>query len=55
MLVELMVDEELYEFYRKLGQQTGGTPAEWVMADLLWKLAGEASLQALYQARKKEP
>lgn len=51
MTVELMMDEELYNFYRKLGLASG-TPAEWVMADLLFKLAGEASLQALHQKKR---
>ena len=45
--VEILVEESLYEFYRKVGAQAGGLPAERVMADALLKLAGELSLQAL--------
>ena len=43
----------LYEFYRKVGQQAGGIPVEQVMGDVLFKLAGELSLNAIdKQARK---
>ena len=38
--VEILVEESLYEFYRKVGAQAGGLPAERVMADALLKLAG---------------
>ena len=48
--VEILVEESLYEFYRKVGAQAGGLPAERVMADALLKLAGELSLQALEKA-----
>ena len=37
--VEILVEESLYEFYRKVGAQAGGLPAERVMADALLKLA----------------
>ena len=30
--VEILVEESLYEFYRKVGAQAGGLPAERVMA-----------------------
>ncbi len=40
--VEILVEESLYEFYRKVGAQAGGLPAERVMADALLKLAGGA-------------
>ena len=48
--VEILVEESLYEFYRKVGAQAGGLPAERVMADAL--LAGELSLQALEKKRR---
>ncbi|MFR6086953.1 MAG: hypothetical protein ACLUIX_06770 [Oscillospiraceae bacterium] len=38
--VEILVEESLYEFYRKVGAQAGGLPTERVMADALLKLAG---------------
>ena len=44
--VELQLDEFLYDFYRKLGGQVGKSP-ERVMADALFRFAGEASLQAI--------
>ena len=50
--VEILVEESLYEFYRKVGAQAGGLPAERVMADALLKLAGELSLQALDKKRR---
>ena len=34
--VEILVEESLYEFYRKVGAQAGGLPAERVMACLLY-------------------
>lgn len=49
--VEILVEESLYEFYRKVGAQAGGL-AERVMADALLKLAGELSLQALEKKRR---
>lgn len=49
--VTLTVDDALYIFYEKVGRNCG-IPAEKVMADALFKLAGELSLQAL-QKRKQ--
>ena len=48
----LPVEEFLYAFYEKVGQQAGGSPAEQVMEDALFKLAGELSLQAMERAKK---
>ena len=48
--VELEVDDLIYEFYQKMGQQAGH-PVERVMYDALFKLAGELSLNA---TQKKE-
>ena len=44
--VELEVDDLIYEFYQKVGQQAG-LPVERVMYDALFKLAGELSVNAL--------
>lgn len=43
----VQVEDYLYDFYRKVGQQAGGIAVEKVMADELFKLAGELSLHAL--------
>lgn len=43
---ELMLDDYLYEFYRKIGAQVGKT-AEEVMSDALFRFAGESSLRAI--------
>ena len=48
--VELEVDDLIYEFYQKVGQQAG-LPVERVMYDALFKLAGELSVNAI---REKE-
>lgn len=48
--VTLLVDDAVYTFYKKVGESAGGLAAEKVMADALFKLAGELSLQAI---RKK--
>ena len=46
ILVTLALDPGVYAFYDAVGQQTDH-PAEQVMADALFKLAGELSIQAL--------
>lgn len=45
--ITLTMDDYLYDFYRKVGIQAGGIATEKVMADALFKLAGELSLNAL--------
>ena len=47
--VNLKIEDFLYDFYRKIGQQAGGLPLEKVMSDALFKLAGELSLNALHK------
>lgn len=47
--VKLTVPEYVYVFYQKVGQQAGGIPAEKVMSDALFKLAGELSLNAIHK------
>ena len=49
--VELEVDDLIYDFYKKVGQQAG-LPVERVMYDALFRLAGELSVNALKE--KKE-
>ena len=48
--VEIEVDDLIYEFYQKAGQQAGLT-VERAMYDALFKLAGELSLNV---GREKE-
>lgn len=43
---ELWMEDYLYEFYRKVGARAGKT-AEQVMADALFRFAGESSLRAI--------
>lgn len=45
--VTLQVPEYVYDFYRKVGAAAGGRGVEQVMADALYKLAGELSLHAM--------
>ena len=47
--VTLKIEDFLYDFYRKIGQQAGGPSPENVMSDALFKLAGELSLNALHK------
>ena len=45
--VMISVDDYLYEFYKKVGESSGGLKPETVMADALFKFAGEASMKVL--------
>ena len=47
--VTITLDDYLYEFYRKVGENAGGQPPEKVMADALFKLAGELALNAIHK------
>ena len=46
MPVTIFLDTEVEEFYRQLAEAVG-LPVEQVLADALFKLAGELSLTAL--------
>ena len=50
MKVTLEIETLLYDFYRRIGVNVGKTP-EQVMADALFRLAGEMSMEAI--AKKK--
>ena len=52
--IEIEVDELIYEFYKKVGQQAG-LPVERVMYDALFKLAGELSMNALREKEEQRP
>ena len=45
-MVTLCLDPATFGFYRRIAAQTG-RPVEQVLADVLFKLAGELALEAL--------
>lgn len=45
--VTLKIPDYVFAFYAEVGNKAGGLPAEKVMADALFKLAGELSLNAI--------
>ena len=51
--VELQLDDYLYEFYQKIGENAGGRSPEQVMRDALFRLADGLSMKAVRE--KKEP
>lgn len=52
--VTIKIDDYLYEFYKKVGENAGGINPEKVMADALFKLAGELSLNAMDEKIKRK-
>jgi len=50
--VTITLDDYLYQFYKKVGESIGGMKPEQVIADTLFKLAGELSLSALGKKNK---
>lgn len=48
---ELQLEDYLYAFYQKIGQQVGKSP-EQVMTDALFRFAGEASLHAIGKKKR---
>ncbi|MPM74048.1 hypothetical protein SDC9_121033 [bioreactor metagenome] len=51
--VTITLDDFLYQFYKKVGETAGGIKPEQVIADTLFKLAGELSLNALSKRKKQ--
>lgn len=51
--VTIRMEDYLYQFYKQVGERAGGLSAEKVMADALFKLAGELSLNALHDKQRK--
>ena len=49
--ITVKLEDTVYQFYQKVGEQAGGLPVEQVVADALFKLAGELSLNALHNKR----
>jgi len=52
--VQITLEDYLYDFYAKVGEKAGGRKAEQVMADALFKLAGELSLNAIHKKEKMQ-
>jgi hypothetical protein len=50
--ITVEVDDSLYAFYQKIGEAAGGIKPEKVMADALFKLAGELSINAIDKKKK---
>ena len=51
--ITIMMDDYLYAFYQKVGENAGGLKPEKVMADAFFKLAGELSLHAMSERSAK--
>lgn len=45
--VTIMIDNYLYQFYEKIGENASGRNPEQVIVDSLFKLAGELSVNTL--------
>lgn len=52
--VSITIDDYLYTFYMKVGENAGGIKPEQVMADVLFKRAGELSLNAIHEKNAKK-
>ena len=52
--VTIKIDDIIYEFYKKIGETAGGIPVEQVMSDAMFKIAGELSLNAIYNKNKEK-
>lgn len=50
--VTLKVPDYVFTFYAEVGKKAGGIPAEKVMSDALFKLAGELSLNAIDKKKR---
>ena len=51
--VTLKVPGYVFTFYAEIGKKAGGLSTEKVMADSLFKLAGELSLNAIHRTEKR--
>ena len=48
----IAVPDYVFTFYEKVGKQAGDIPVDKVMADALFKLAGELSLNAIDKQKR---
>lgn len=52
--ISITIDDYLYAFYMKVGENAGGIKPEQVMANALFKLAGGLSLNAINEKSAKK-
>jgi hypothetical protein len=52
--ITIPIDDCLYAFYAKVGENAGGIRAEQVMGEALFKLAGQLSLNAINEKNRKK-
>ena len=46
--ITIKIEDVLYDFYRKIGENVGKSP-ERTMEDALFRLAGEMAMEAIYK------
>ena len=51
--ITITIEDSVYNFYRKVGENVGIAPDK-VMADALFKLAGELSLNAIHKKNQSK-
>lgn len=51
----IIIEDYIYEFYGKIGENAGGLSAERVMADALLKYAGELTKTASVELLRNAP
>ena len=51
--ITIEIDDVLYDFYAKIARQVGKTTQQ-VVADALFRLAGELAMEAIDQKTRKE-
>jgi hypothetical protein len=50
--ITITIDDYLYDFYKKIGENAGGIKPEKIISDVLFRTAGELSLNALINNKK---
>jgi len=50
--VTIQVDAAVYELFQKVGKAAGGLTAEQVMADVLFRCAGEMAVTAIKDQKR---
>ena len=50
--VTVQVEDSVYELFKKVGQAAGGIKPEQVMADVLFRTAGELAVKAMQEQKK---
>ena len=49
--VTLQIEDSVYELFKKVGKSAGGLSPEKVMADALFRYAGELAIQAIKEKK----